>query len=233
MAKRTKKRAQAQPTAAMTSSIEELLLAALERDNASLATGPYLVTFKEGAVKEGAQALSARELRAADARDFAGQALNIQDVGDVDSLVLPEIGVAVVAGASLAARGMDVQAEIAANSPIQAIEPEYFVFAQDTDDFLRGFARAAGVIERDLGLSSELRIPDADKEEVQVAGATWGLIKCKVPPSPQSGAGIKVAVLDSGLDLGHPDFAGRTIVSQTFVGQPPQDLHSHGTHGIG
>jgi subtilisin family serine protease len=49
----------------------------------------------------------------------------------------------------------------------------------------------------------------------------------------RSGAGIKVAVLDTGMDLGHPDFAGRPIVSQTFVGQPVQDLHSHGTHCIG
>jgi subtilisin family serine protease len=66
-----------------------------------------------------------------------------------------------------------------------------------------------------------------------VVGATWGLIKCKVPPSLRSGAGIKVAVLDTGMDLGHPDFAGRAIVAQTFVGQPVPDLHSHGTHCIG
>jgi len=47
------------------------------------------------------------------------------------------------------------------------------------------------------------------------------------------GAGIKVAVLDTGLDLGHPDFSGRSIFTQTFVGEPVQDLHSHGTHCIG
>ena len=64
-------------------------------------------------------------------------------------------------------------------------------------------------------------------------GATWGLIACKVPPSLRSGVGMKVAVLDTGLDLGHPDFAGRAIVSQTFVGQPVQDLHGHGTHTCG
>ena len=66
-----------------------------------------------------------------------------------------------------------------------------------------------------------------------VLGATWGLIACKVPPSSRSGAGIKVAVLDTGMDLAHPDFAGRPITSRTFVGQPVQDLHSHGTHCIG
>jgi len=40
-------------------------------------------------------------------------------------------------------------------------------------------------------------------------------------------------VLDTGMDLGHPDFAGRAFVTQSFVGQPVQDLHSHGTHCIG
>jgi subtilisin len=32
---------------------------------------------------------------------------------------------------------------------------------------------------------------------------------------------------------GHPDFVGRSFTSATFVGQPVQDLHSHGTHCIG
>ena len=63
--------------------------------------------------------------------------------------------------------------------------------------------------------------------------ATWGLIKCRVPLSPGSGAGIKLAVLDTGMDLGHPDLSRRVAASQTFVGQPVQDLHSHGTHCIG
>jgi subtilisin family serine protease len=61
-------------------------------------------------------------------------------------------------------------------------------------------------------------------------------VKCRVPTSLRTGAGIKVAVLDTGMDLGHPDFAGRPapVVSQSFVaGQPVQDLHSHGTHCIG
>jgi subtilisin len=232
MARKARKRAQATSGPA-TSSVDELLLAALERGDESLETGRYLITFKEGAVKEGAHALSATGLRSVDARDFAGQAFNIRDVAGADSLVLPEIGVAVVAAAALATRGLCVQAEIAADSPIQAIEPEYFVFAQSADDYLRGFARATEVIAKDLGQTAELKMPDHDQEEVQVIGATWGLIKCKVPPSPRSGAGIKVAVLDTGMDLGHPDFSGRMIVGQTFVGQPVQDLHSHGTHNIG
>src|SRR5205085_5960154 len=46
--------------------------------------------------------------------------------------------------------------------------------------------------------------------------------------------GIKVAVLDTGLDLQHPDFRGRRVVSQSFIpGQAAQDGHGHGTHCTG
>ena len=72
-----------------------------------------------------------------------------------------------------------------------------------------------------------------EEEQVQVLGNTWGLVACKVPPSLRSGVGIRVAVLDTGMDLGHPDFVGRSVVSASFVGQPVQDLHGHGTHCIG
>jgi subtilisin len=232
MAKRTRKRAGAQAAAPTSSGVDEMLLAALERGGESFETGRLLVTFKEGAVKEGVQALSARGLRSADARDFADQA--VQDVGDADSLVLPEIGVALVAAAPAAARGLSVQDEVASDSAVQSIDPEYFMFAEGAADYLRGFNRAAEVIARDLGTVADLRMPEFEEEEqVQVMGATWGLVRCKVPPSTRSGAGIKVAVLDTGMDLGHPDFAGRAFMSRSFVGQPVQDLHSHGTHCIG
>ena len=74
--------------------------------------------------------MSAQGMRVADARDFKGQAVTLEDVGDADAVVFPEIGVALVGGDAAQARGMSVHAEIAADSPIEAIEPEYFVFAE-------------------------------------------------------------------------------------------------------
>jgi len=235
MVKRASKRTGTAAAATTTRSVDEMLLAALERGDESLTTGRYLVTFKEGAVQEGIQALSAKGLRSADARDFDSQALTIQDVAGADSVVLSEIGVALVHAAPAAERGMSVQAEIAADSAIASIDPEHFVFLYSQMDFLRGFKSATDAMVRDLGAAAGLRMPEAETEEdVQVLGATWGLIKCKVPPSARSGVGIKVAVLDTGMDLGHPDFVGRIVVSRSFVaGQPVQDLHSHGTHCIG
>jgi subtilisin len=216
----------------ISASADDLLLAALERGDDSLETGRYIITYKEDAREEAAKALKAQGLRVADARDYKDQAVSLADVGDADALVFPEIGAAVIGGGAFRQRGLSVQDEIAEDSPVETIEPEYFAFAEAEQDlYLRGFRRAAQAIEEDLRSADEI---ERELEfDPAVVGATWGLIGCKVPPSTRSGLGIKVAVLDTGLDLGHPDFAGRVIVSQTFVGQPVQDLHSHGTHCIG
>ncbi|MGW6198492.1 S8 family peptidase [Kribbella sp. NPDC055110] len=45
------------------------------------------------------------------------------------------------------------------------------------------------------------------------------------------GHGVKVAVLDTGYDAGHPDLAKQVVASESFVpDQAVQDLHGHGTH---
>lgn len=69
--------------------------------------------------------------------------------------------------------------------------------------------------------------------------ATWGLEEAKVLLSPLSGAGVRVAVLDTGLDLSHPDFVGRSIQPRSFAKRADgalesvQDTLGHGTHVVG
>ncbi len=64
--------------------------------------------------------------------------------------------------------------------------------------------------------------------------ATYGLQMTNAINSPYSGAGVKLAVLDTGFDLNHPDFNGRQINTQSFVpGESVQDINGHGTHCIG
>ena len=66
------------------------------------------------------------------------------------------------------------------------------------------------------------------------AAATWGLLATKVADSGLSGRGVRIAVLDTGMDLDHPDFRGRGITSRSFIqNQGVQDENGHGTHCIG
>jgi hypothetical protein len=67
------------------------------------------------------------------------------------------------------------------------------------------------------------------------AAAHHGLTR--VDPEGPTGRGVTVAVLDSGIDAGHPDLAGRVaanvrLVQGRFV-EAPGDADGHGTHVAG
>jgi hypothetical protein len=218
----------------VSASSDELLLAALERGGDTEKTGRFLVTFKEGAWDAGMQSLKAQAgLRVADARDFENQAAELESAGDADAFLFPEIGVALVGSEAAGAAGLTAESAIAEDSAIQSVDPEYFMFAAgiNPNDYMKGVLRAAEMIYKDLG--EGVIVEEEVEVSPEVLGATWGLNACRVPQSNFNGTGIKVAVLDTGFDLGHPEFVGRSFVTRTFVGQPVQDLNGHGTHCAG
>jgi len=162
------------------SSVDEMLLAALERGADSLETGRYLITFKEGAATEGSQSLEAGGMRVADARDFNDQDVILEAVGDADAVVFPEIGVALVSGDVAQERGLNAQVAETSDSSIESIDPELFVFSDvspgqylqrvstQTDsspnEYLRGFLRASELIANDLRLGPAIQ-PVLTEEE--------------------------------------------------------------------
>jgi len=219
---------------AVSSSADDLLIAALERGGDTSKTGRFLMTFKEGAATAGTKALNARKgMRVANARDFASQAVDLQAANGADAVVFPEIGVALVSGDAAAEHGLTTAAFAEEDEHTHSVDPEYFMFASQLNaaDYLKGVLHTAEMIAGDLGELAPSLVPS--DVAVQVAGVTWGLSACRVPHNQFSGKGIKVAVLDTGFDLGHPEFAGRSLVTNSFVGQPVQDLHGHGTHTTG
>ncbi|MFJ5216940.1 S8 family serine peptidase [Streptomyces sp. NPDC088354] len=69
------------------------------------------------------------------------------------------------------------------------------------------------------------------KAKATLADTTAQIGAPEVWQGGDTGQGVDVAVLDTGIDAAHPDFAGRIAASQSFVpGQDVTDRHGHGTH---
>jgi subtilisin family serine protease len=73
----------------------------------------------------------------------------------------------------------------------------------------------------------------SDEAEPAAAGASWGVAAVGADASPFSGSGIKVAVLDTGVDADHEAFQGVTVTRRDFTGEGEDDEHGHGTHCAG
>ena len=64
-------------------------------------------------------------------------------------------------------------------------------------------------------------------------GPTWGVRAVGADVSSRTGAGVTVAVLDTGIDAAHPAFSGVALVQQDFSGSGDGDVQGHGTHCAG
>lgn len=73
------------------------------------------------------------------------------------------------------------------------------------------------------------------QEAKQQAG--WSISAFDLPKAWRltQGEDVKIAVLDSGCDLDHPDLADNLLPGINFIkkGKPPQDDNGHGTHATG
>lgn len=66
-------------------------------------------------------------------------------------------------------------------------------------------------------------------------GSAWGIAAVGAESTSKTGAGVTVAVLDTGIDATHPAFVGVNIVKRNFVGgaDADGDVVGHGTHCAG
>ena len=198
-------------------------------------TGRLLVLLAEGAdrgpVTRGlARAAGVRVASSADlgvdapAEPEPGGGLHLATIGVV--VIEPEPGqMAAVAAASGAADG------------VVTVEPERIVYAIDepTSDYVQGFRDgvedlAERVLGQGLGAGGEAEVAETFLD----TDTTWGLKATGVVGTTFTGKGVRIAVLDTGFDAGHPDFVGRMVTRASFISGETADYgHGHGTHCIG
>jgi subtilisin len=207
-------------------------------------TGRFIVVFKEGvAGDEGVARAALNQLAGlrdvVSSSDFESGAVAAKELAESEVVHFSRLGIAVVSGEeamqSLARTASDI------DSPILLIEPEYIARLSGARpahfdlEYLRGYRDAVNHVYDQLSTPEE-RAPEEGELRAtfqDTAQFTWGLQATKASSSPHNGQGVKVAVLDTGIDFQHPDFVGRLIESQSFSGFPVQDVHGHGTHCVG
>ncbi len=177
----------------------------------------------------------------ADSRDFAGQAMNMAEADEAEAEVFGELGMAVMTldPDRLAALRTSHEAQ----GSVVAVVPElvHHVLPGPTGGYLQGYRD--GVLDLTSRLGGEEPGEESDDSREMGAArryeddelATWGLHATGVDGCSGTGAGVAVAVLDTGLDLQHPDFVGRGVTAASFVAGvgSVQDGHGHGTHCTG
>lgn len=198
-------------------------------------TGHYLVVLAD-ALQGDAEAMSEALRSVAGVSDIArasdfSEGVGLAQLGDL-ALLFPQLGVAVVAGEPDRVAALTSAAD--SDERIDAVEPEQTLFAWSaagvlTAEYLRGYRDASAALYAHANGGVDVAAQFVDTPEF-----TWGLQATKAATSPFNGAGVPVAVLDTGFDLLHPDFAGRDITSRSFVpNQTVLDGHGHGTHVTG
>jgi subtilisin family serine protease len=87
-------------------------------------------------------------------------------------------------------------------------------------------------VEED-GIATTLAKPASASQPAQQT--PWGITQVGAPVSGNTGSGIKVAVIDTGIDLDHPDLQANIAGKIDFTGsrKGAEDQNGHGTHVAG
>jgi subtilisin family serine protease len=206
-----------------------------ERAAAQGMTGRYLVAIKPGASAHVSSSLS--NLGIVSAQSLTKDARSAKALPDGHHISLGSLDIALVDPTPDQEDGLHDFAASDAN--ILSVEPERICHAfgvEAKQQYLAGWRDGVvATVERALSPGVEQFQAAMAAKLADTDAATWGLIATGVVSSRFSGAGIKLAVLDTGFDLNHPDFANRQITTSNFVGDGSQfhDGVGHGTHCVG
>ncbi len=94
-------------------------------------------------------------------------------------------------------------------------------------------ALPAGLIER---LSQEPWVERIEEDEKVYAVLDESVAAVGAPSAWESGftgKGVKIAIIDTGIDRDHPDFADRIVATKDFTLEGFRDSNGHGSHVAG
>ena len=104
----------------------------------------------------------------------------------------------------------------------------------DLNRVLRAFASSPYVEYAELNYIAHASITPNDP----YWSSQWGMAKIEAPAAWEITTGsssVTIAIVDTGVDLFHPDLSGKLVKGYDFVNDDsnPQDDHGHGTHVAG
>lgn len=198
-------------------------------------TGRYLILMEPSDTKTGAKALeTGAGMKMMGVAGLDGASISAEAIPQSQGIVFHDLGIAVVNAAPDQYRS--VSDTVAAAASLRTMEAERFVYAIGGFDasYLEGYRDAVDHLVDGI-LASRTGTQALSVQSMDETSLSWGLQITNVANSRFTGKGIKIAVLDTGLDLSHPDFAGRVLKTQSFVEgvDTVQDGHGHGTHCAG
>lgn len=202
-------------------------------------TGRLLVAFAPSAEtgriagtlrnEVGVQAAEAFEMRS----ELGSAMKGLERAGAPDAVVFERLGVALIsADPEQESRLLGLVRD--PGSTMIAIEPERFVYPTSSD-YVAGFRDGVDALASHLQPGEHQPPPDDDgppwDEDDE---ATWGMRAVGALDALVTGTGVRVGILDTGIDADHPLLApGIDQVVSFIEGEPPHDGHGHGTHVAG
>lgn len=149
-----------------------------------------------------------------------GVALQDEILQTYHGIYYQKIGVAIV-------RTNLRQMELLLNRPLFSVHPSPFFHSNSPSPFIGG-EQTSDFYLKPFSCSEEA-ISDAKAVE-----NTWGIESTGVSQSSFSGKGVKVAILDTGIQRDHEDFKKGNVESISFLeGESAEDGNGHGTHCAG
>lgn len=212
-----------------------------------------VVKFTPQASRSGIRQLEGSGFRVASSKDFRNARSVPNDFDGADVQYFERFGIAIVRRdgdrlAPMVEKAMQQKVVSAVRpernyralgngmSPIEVMQPAFAPAPVLDLDYLRGYRDGVNeLIDRLVdGGNREGMERVTEVQRFDETSATWGLQATKVVASSLTGAGIRIAVLDTGFDHTHQDFIGRAIAKKTFASRASdEDVVGHGTHCIG